>query len=95
MSIEETDIPLLDQFDEVIAREDKLEIQEFLNDQNISDVAEMIYERPEYEAQIIAHLSIHRATGVFKILDVAVQKRIIQNLPTFKSAELLNELPAG
>lgn len=94
MSIEETDIPLLDQFDEVIAREDKLAIQEFLNDQNISDVAEMIYERPEYEAQIIAHLSIHRATGVFKILDVAVQKRIIQNLPTFKSAELLNELPA-
>lgn len=94
MSVEETDIPLLDQFDEVIAREDKLAIQEFLNDQNISDVAEMIYERPEYEAQIIAHLSIHRATGVFKILDVAVQKRIIQNLPTFKSAELLNELPA-
>lgn len=94
MSMEETDIPLLDQFDEVIAKEDKLAIQEFLNDQNISDVAELIYERPEYETQILAHLSIHRATGVFKILDVAVQKRIIQNLPTFKSAELLNELPA-
>jgi magnesium transporter len=92
--MEETDIPLLDQFDEVIAKEDKLAIQEFLNDQNISDVAELIYERPEYETQILAHLSIHRATGVFKILDVAVQKRIIQNLPTFKSAELLNELPA-
>ena len=94
MSMEETDIPLLDQFDEVIAKEDKLAIQEFLNDQNISDVAELISERPEYETQILAHLSIHRATGVFKILDVAVQKRIIQNLPTFKSAELLNELPA-
>lgn len=94
MQIEETEIPLIEQFDTLISREEKLAIQEFLNNQNISDVAELIYERPEFESQIIAHLSIHRAASVFKILDVPVQKRIIQNLPTFKSAELLNELPA-
>jgi magnesium transporter len=56
-------------------------------------VAELIYENPDYETQIIAHLSIHRAASVFKILDINEQKRIIKNLPAFKSAELLNELP--
>ena len=88
------EISLQQQFEEVIASEDKLAIQEFLNNQNISDVAELIYENGEYESQIISHLSIHRAASVFKILDPAEQKRIIKDLPPFKSAELLNELPA-
>jgi magnesium transporter len=93
MSLEIGEIPLQQQFEEIIASEDKLAIQEFLNNQNISDVAELIYENPDYESQIISHLSIHRAAGVFKILDVVEQKRIIKDLPAFKSAELLNELP--
>ncbi len=94
MALELDDITLQQQFEEVIASEDKLAIKEFLNNQNISDVADLIYENPDYESQIISHLSIHRAAGVFKILDAVVQKRIIENLPGFKSAELLNELPA-
>jgi magnesium transporter len=94
MSLHETNISLQEQFDEAIALEDKLLIKEFLNHQNISDVAELIYENEDYETQIISHLSIHRAASVFKILDVTEQKRIIKNLPPFKSAELLNELPA-
>jgi len=88
------DITLQQLFEEVIASEDKLAIQEFLNDQNISDVANLIYENPDFESQIISHLAIHRASSVFKILDATEQKRIIENLPPFKSAELLNELPA-
>ncbi len=91
---ETAEISLQQQFEEVIASENKLAIQEFLNDQNISDVAELIYENPDYESQIISHISIHRAASVFKILDLAEQKRIIKGLPPFKSAELLNELPA-
>lgn len=87
-------ISLQQQFEEVIASEDQLAVRELLNNQNISDVAELIYENDEYETQIISHLSIHRAVGVFKILDPAEQKRIIKDLPPFKSAELLNELPA-
>jgi len=94
MSIEPEFISLQEQFEEVIASEDKLAIQEFLNDQNISDVANLVYENSDYESQIISHLSIHRAASVFKILDLSEQKKIIQNLPPFKSAELLNELPA-
>jgi len=93
MPLELEEIPLQQQFEEVVSTEDKLAIQEFLNNQNISDVAELIYENPDYETQIIAHLSIHRAASVFKILDINEQKRIIKNLPAFKSAELLNELP--
>jgi len=94
MSLEMDDITLQQQFEEVIASKDQLEIRDFLNNQNISDVAELIYDNPEFETQIISHLSIHRAASVFKILESAEQKRIIEDLPPFKSAELLNELPA-
>lgn len=93
MPLEIDEISFQQQFEEVIASENQLEIKDFLNNQNISDVANLIYENPEYETQIISHLSIHRAASVFKILDVGEQKRIIKNLPPFKSAELLNELP--
>jgi len=88
------EISLQQQFGELIAAEDKPAIQDFLNDQNISDVANLIYENEDYECQIISHLSIHRASGVFKILELSTQKRIIKNLPAIKTTELLNELPA-
>jgi magnesium transporter len=93
MAHELNDISMQEKFEEVIASENKSAIQEFLNNQNISDVANLIYENPDYESQIISHLSIHRAVGVFKILDSGEQKRIIKSLPAFTSAELLNELP--
>jgi magnesium transporter len=93
MPLKIEEISLQQKFDEVTASENKLMIQEFLNHQNISDVAELIYENEAYETQIIAHISIHRASSVFKILELPTQKRIIKNLPAFKTAELLNELP--
>jgi magnesium transporter len=92
MSLEQQEITLQEKFESIIATEDKLQIQDFLNHQNISDVAELIYENEEIESQIIAHLSIHRATSVFKILELPTQKRIIKDLPAFKTAELLNAL---
>jgi len=93
MSLEK-EISIEEQFQELIETEDKLQIKDFLNHQNISDVAELIYDNEEYEAQIIGHLSMHRAASVFKILDLPVQKRIIHELPAFTTAELMNELPA-
>ncbi len=87
------DITLQQKFDEAIASKDKLQIQDFLNDQNISDVANLIYENENFESQIISHLSLHRAVGVFKILELPTQKKIIKSLPAFKTAELLNDLP--
>jgi magnesium transporter len=94
MSLEEEKISLQEQFEEIILTEDKLRIRDFLNDQNISDVAELISENPDYDSQIVANMAIHRAAMVFKILDVTAQKNIIKQLPSSKTAELLNELPA-
>lgn len=90
----ENEISIQEKFAEVVATDNQLQIREFLNDQNISDVANLVYDNPDFETQIISHLSIHRAAGVFKILDAAEQKRIIKGLPPLKTAELLNELPA-
>jgi magnesium transporter len=83
-----------EQFEQIIATENKLKIREFLDDQNIADVADLINDNPDYEAQIIANLSIHRAASTFKILDFPTQKEIVSQLPSFKTAELLNELQA-
>ncbi|TAH04972.1 MAG: magnesium transporter [Sphingobacteriales bacterium] len=94
MSLELEQPGLQELFLEMIQSDDKLRIRDFLNDQNISDVADLINEYPEYESQIIANMSIHRASKVFKILDLPTQKNIIQELPPFTTAELLNELPA-
>ncbi len=92
MELEEQTIQ--EQFEQVIATEDKLAIREFLDDQNIADVADLINENEEFAAQIIANLSIHRAASTFKILDFTIQKKIVGDLPSFKTAELLNELQA-
>lgn len=94
MSMELEELGLKEQFEQLILSGDKLAIADFLNDQNISDVAELISEFPDYEAQIIANMAIHRAASVFKILDITEQRRIVKELPSFKTAELLNELPA-
>ncbi|MET0242809.1 MAG: magnesium transporter [Flavitalea sp.] len=94
MGLETEKESLLEQFLEVIQNEEVLQIREFLNHQNISDVAELIYEYPEYESKIISNMNIHRAASVFKILDFSYQKTIIQELPAYKTAEVLNELPA-
>jgi magnesium transporter len=93
MSTEEK-ISLNEQFLALLEQGDRKAVQEFLDDQNISDVAELIEENPEQEAAILSALSNHRAVGVFKILDIGTQKDIIKKLPPFKTAELLNELPA-
>ena len=82
------------EFEEVLQKNDPLEIRHFLDKQNISDIADLVYEYPDYESNILAGMSVHRAAGVFRILDFSIQKRIIQTLAPSKTAELLNELPA-
>ena len=81
-------------FEKVIETDDVLQVREFLNNLNISDVASLVHEYPDYAPQIISNLSIHRAVSTFKIVDLAIQKKIIQEVPPAKTAELLNELPA-
>lgn len=90
MALEE----LQQQFEELLQTGDALQIRHFLDHQNISDIADLVYEYPEHEAKIIAGMSVHRAAGVFKILEFPTQQRIMQTLVPSKTAELLNELPA-
>ncbi len=94
MSLQLEQHTLLEQFEAIIRKEDKLQIREFLDDQNISDVADLVEEFPQYEGSIIANMSVHRAASVFKILDLSVQKRIIHELQPDTTASLLNDLPA-
>ena len=94
MSLELQQHTLQEKFEAIIKTEDKLQIREFLDDQNISDVAVLVEEFPEYESNIIANMSVHRAASVFKILDLSVQKRVIHDLPPNTTASLLNDLPA-
>src|SRR4029453_1390462 len=82
-----------EQFEALLPSGNSAQLCEFLDDQNISDVAELIYEYPEHEALIISCMSIHRAASVFKILELSNQKNIILELPAHKTAALLNELP--
>jgi len=90
---EEEQKSLKERFEALIATEDKLQISDFLNHLNISDVADLVHEFPDYESNIIAGMSLHRAASVFKIIELSAQKRVIKDLPANKVAALLNELP--
>lgn len=80
-------------FEALMENGDITGIRHFLDEQNISDVAELVYEHEELGSQIISNMSLHRAVSVFKILEFPTQKRIIQTLPPDRTAGLLNELP--
>lgn len=94
MQLEEDEISIPAQFEAILASGKRSEIKEFLDDQNISDVVDLVYEFPEQGALIVANMSVHRAVNVFKLLEVLEQKSIIQELPPSHTAALLNELPA-
>src|SRR5215217_6576216 len=84
---------LKEELESILDSGDEQMLHDFLNSQNISDVAELVYELPDHDSAIIAGMSVHRAVSVFKILEFAAQKKIIQTLPPIKTAGLLNELP--
>jgi len=84
---------LQEQVEAILESGDKKQLHEFLDHQNISDVADLIDQMPEHDSRIIAAMSVHRAASVFKILDLNAQKNIIKTLPPIVTANLLNELP--
>ncbi len=94
MNTEMENSSINDQFEELVIAEDRQAMYDFVNQLNISDVAELMYEYEDLATDIIINMPIHRAVSVFKILDIGEQKKIVQELPSHKTAELLNELPA-
>jgi magnesium transporter len=90
----DNNMDLQEQFEFFLLEENAMHMAEFLNELNISDVAQLIEENWEQASEIMAALSIHRAASTFKIIELGIQKDIIQELPPLKTAALLNELPA-
>ena len=82
------------QFEYFLLKENKGGLQSYLDNLNISDVALLIEDNEEYATEIISNLSVHRASSTFKILELGIQKKVIQQLQPLKTAALLNELPA-
>ena len=72
---------------------DLAQLQDFLNEQNISDVEELIDALPEHAALFLETLNINRAVRVFGILDFPTQERIFKKLSASKARELINEMP--
>jgi magnesium transporter len=89
----EEEIILSEVFLEILSRADKLLLKEFLDEQNISDVVELVNEFPQHESLIIDNMTVHRAVSVFKLLDINQQKDIVKEIPARKTAKILNELP--
>ncbi|WP_440133760.1 magnesium transporter [Chitinophaga sancti] len=85
---------LLEKFEQLIKEQGYQELRVYLDDQLITDIAELIHELPEQAGIIINNLSIGRAAAAFRILEFHVQEDVIRELPAAKVAELLNELPA-
>jgi magnesium transporter len=81
MTVEIEETPLKYQFLELQQSKDPNALHEFLDNQNISDVADLINEFPEQEGYILGNLSIHRAISTFKILDFTTQKELPRNFP--------------
>lgn len=84
---------LLERFEQLVKEQDHRELKAFLDDQLITDIAELIYELPDDAVEIINHLTLGRAAAAFRILEFPTQEDIIRALPAHKTAELLNELP--
>jgi len=94
MSLQPSQIELQEQFVQLYELNDREQLSAFLDEQKISDIADLLGEEPGYTYLIFDLLPIHRAASAFKILDQSVQEDVVKELPPQKVAELLNELPA-
>lgn len=79
--------------DKLIEFEAWNDFRELINDLNISDVAELIDERPEDKLLFFRQLDFQRALAVFRILDVNLQEDLLKELPSHQLVQLLNDLP--
>src|SRR6195952_4889670 len=84
---------MVEQIELLLEQGDDLQLKDYLNNLNISDVEQLIDELPEHGPLFIETLSLKRAVNVFRILDFPTQERIIKKLSGDRIAALINELP--
>ena len=70
-----------------------VEFSEFINDLNISDVAQLINDKPSHALLYFQRLDFQRALAVFRILDASIQEDLLKTLPPQQLVNLLNDLP--
>jgi magnesium transporter len=93
MTTEAEEITIQQRFEELLEMHDESQMHEFLCEQNISDVADLVDKFEDHQTYILSQLSVSRAAALFKILEHNIQENIIKELPATKTAELLNALP--
>lgn len=84
---------LVGQVEALLENNDEIGLSQFMEELNISEVKDLIDEKPEYGSKFIEILSIQRAVNTFRILDFPVQQRIFKKLSAKRIRELINELP--
>lgn len=84
---------MVEQIELLLEQGDELQLKEYLDNLNISDVEELIDELPQYGPRFIETLAINRAVNVFRILDFPTQERILKKLPGQKVTQIITELP--
>ncbi|MDB5086141.1 MAG: magnesium transporter [Mucilaginibacter sp.] len=84
---------MVEQISVLLENGDNTQLQEYLNNLNISEVEELIDELPKHGPLFIETLSLNRAVNVFRILDFPTQERIIKKISGQRVAGLINELP--
>lgn len=94
MALAPEQMELLEQFEHFYEAKDREQLIALLDEQQISDIADLLSEESDYAFTAFDLMPIHRSASVFKILDQQVQEDVIKELPPQKVAELLNELPA-
>jgi magnesium transporter len=94
MALAPEQMELLEQFEHFYEAKDREQLIALLDEQQISDIADLLSEESDYAFTAFDLMPIHRSASVFKILDQQVQEDVIKGLPPQKVAELLNELPA-
>jgi magnesium transporter len=83
---------ILDRVETLLELDAIQELNEFLNDLSISEVAELINEKDGQATQIFAQLEFHRAVAVFRVLDIGDQEKLLRELPANTVAKLINEI---
>lgn len=84
---------MVEQVQLLLEQDDDTQLQEYLNNLNISEVEELVDEFPEYGPKFIETLTLNRAVNVFRILDFPTQERIIKKLSGQRVADIITELP--
>lgn len=84
---------LIDRIDTLLDLDAWAEINDFINELNISDVVDIMEEYPEHANRFFLQLDFYRAVAVFGALDINDQEDLLHKLPANKVAQILNALP--